>query len=115
MKLLPRLRYILEVMRPSPQVAQDVLQILTRVARHSLSSATEVRRVKGAAHKLTGSLQPFISSSGVELSSSDGDGNVRVSPHFLVGIFLTQPSVHIWSSCAQRHEALEGLGYIWQT
>ncbi|XP_020569360.1 RNA polymerase II-associated protein 1 isoform X1 [Oryzias latipes] len=42
MKLLPRLRYILEVMRPSPRVAQDVLQILTRVARHSLSSATEV-------------------------------------------------------------------------
>ncbi|RVE57278.1 hypothetical protein OJAV_G00214540 [Oryzias javanicus] len=42
MKLLPRLRYILEVMRPSPRVVQDVLQILTRVARHSLSSATQV-------------------------------------------------------------------------
>ena len=46
MKLLPRLRYILEVVRPSPRVVQDVLQILTRISRHSLSSATEVTRVK---------------------------------------------------------------------
>ncbi|KAM4540782.1 RNA polymerase II-associated protein 1 isoform 2-T2 [Fundulus diaphanus] len=42
MKLLPRLRYVLEVVRPSPRVVQDVLHILTRVARHSLSSATQV-------------------------------------------------------------------------
>ncbi|XP_068582491.1 RNA polymerase II-associated protein 1 [Cebidichthys violaceus] len=42
MKLLPRLRYILEVFRPSPRVVQDVLQILTRIARHSSSSATQV-------------------------------------------------------------------------
>ncbi|KAM4724234.1 RNA polymerase II-associated protein 1 [Anableps anableps] len=42
MKLLPRLRYILEVVRPSPRVVQDVLHILTRVARHSSSSATQV-------------------------------------------------------------------------
>ncbi|XP_054470154.1 RNA polymerase II-associated protein 1 [Anoplopoma fimbria] len=42
MKLLPRLRYILEVFRPSPPVVQDVLQILTRIARHSSSSATQV-------------------------------------------------------------------------
>ncbi|XP_041827355.1 RNA polymerase II-associated protein 1 [Melanotaenia boesemani] len=42
MKLLPRLRYILEVVRPSPRVVQDILQILTRVARHSSSSATQV-------------------------------------------------------------------------
>ncbi|XP_058471266.1 RNA polymerase II-associated protein 1 isoform X2 [Solea solea] len=42
MKLLPRLRYILEVMRPSPRVVQDVLGILTRIARHSSSSATQV-------------------------------------------------------------------------
>lgn len=42
MKLLPRLRYILEVVRPSPRVVQDVLLILTRVARHSSSSATQV-------------------------------------------------------------------------
>ncbi|XP_034381147.1 RNA polymerase II-associated protein 1 [Cyclopterus lumpus] len=42
MKLLPRLRYILEVFRPSPRVVQDVLQILTRIARHSSSSATRV-------------------------------------------------------------------------
>ncbi|KAM9709096.1 RNA polymerase II-associated protein 1 [Menidia menidia] len=42
MKLLPRLRYILEVVRPSPRVVQDILQILTRIARHSSSSATQV-------------------------------------------------------------------------
>ncbi|XP_061599739.1 RNA polymerase II-associated protein 1 [Cololabis saira] len=41
-KLLPRLRYVLEVVRPSPRVVHDILQILTRIARHSLSSATEV-------------------------------------------------------------------------
>ncbi|XP_029316428.1 LOW QUALITY PROTEIN: RNA polymerase II-associated protein 1 [Cottoperca gobio] len=42
MKLLPRLRYILEVVRPSPPAVQNVLQILTRIARHSSSSATQV-------------------------------------------------------------------------
>uniref|UniRef100_A0A665VRS9 RNA polymerase II associated protein 1 n=1 Tax=Echeneis naucrates TaxID=173247 RepID=A0A665VRS9_ECHNA len=34
-KLLPRLRYILEVIRPSPRVVQDILDILIRIARHS--------------------------------------------------------------------------------
>lgn len=42
MKVLPRLRYILEVVRPSPPVVQDVLEILTRFCRHSSSSATQV-------------------------------------------------------------------------
>ncbi|XP_056151875.1 RNA polymerase II-associated protein 1 [Lampris incognitus] len=42
MKLLPRLRYILEVVRPTPRVVQDVLEVLTRIARHSSSSATQV-------------------------------------------------------------------------
>ncbi|XP_028252000.1 RNA polymerase II-associated protein 1 isoform X2 [Parambassis ranga] len=42
MKLLPRLRYILEVVRPSPRLVQDVLEVLTRIARHSSSSATQV-------------------------------------------------------------------------
>ncbi|XP_015234732.1 PREDICTED: RNA polymerase II-associated protein 1 [Cyprinodon variegatus] len=42
MKLLPRLRYILEVIRPSPRVVQDILLILTRVARHSSSAASQV-------------------------------------------------------------------------
>lgn len=41
-KLLPRLRYILEVVRPAPRVVQDILEILTRIARHSSSSATQV-------------------------------------------------------------------------
>lgn len=43
MKILPRLRYILEVVRPSPPVVQDVLEVLTRICRHSSSSATQVR------------------------------------------------------------------------
>ncbi|XP_030575398.1 RNA polymerase II-associated protein 1 [Archocentrus centrarchus] len=42
MKLLPRLRYILEVVRPPPRVVQNVLEILTRIARHCSSSATQV-------------------------------------------------------------------------
>uniref|UniRef100_A0A8C4HZG1 RNA polymerase II associated protein 1 n=1 Tax=Dicentrarchus labrax TaxID=13489 RepID=A0A8C4HZG1_DICLA len=42
MKLLPRLRYILEVVRPSPRVVHDILEILTRIARHSASSSTQV-------------------------------------------------------------------------
>lgn len=43
MKLLPRLRYILEVVRPPPRVVQNVLEVLTRIARHSSSSAAQVR------------------------------------------------------------------------
>ncbi|XP_062325700.1 RNA polymerase II-associated protein 1 [Osmerus eperlanus] len=42
MKLLPRLRYILEVVRPAPRVVQDLLEVLTRIARHSSSAATQV-------------------------------------------------------------------------
>ncbi|KAM9061920.1 RNA polymerase II-associated protein 1 isoform X2 [Sarcophilus harrisii] len=41
-QLLPRLRYLLEVTCPSPTVVQDILAVLTRVARHSLESATKV-------------------------------------------------------------------------
>lgn len=42
MKLLPRLRYILEVIRPSPRVVHDIMEIIIRLARHSTSSATQV-------------------------------------------------------------------------
>ncbi|XP_036397895.1 RNA polymerase II-associated protein 1 isoform X1 [Megalops cyprinoides] len=42
MKLLPRVRYILEVMRPPPRVVLDLLEVLTRIARHSSASATQV-------------------------------------------------------------------------
>lgn len=45
MKLLPRLRYILEVVRPSPRVVQDIMEVLTCIARHSSSSATQVTTV----------------------------------------------------------------------
>ncbi|XP_007938614.2 RNA polymerase II-associated protein 1 [Orycteropus afer afer] len=40
--LLPRLRYILEVICPGPIVVLDILAVLIRLARHSLESATRV-------------------------------------------------------------------------
>ncbi|MCJ8737002.1 hypothetical protein PDJAM_G00018760 [Pangasius djambal] len=42
MQLLQRLRYILEVVRPSPQTVLDILQVLIRIARHSTSAATQI-------------------------------------------------------------------------
>ncbi|MGH0184471.1 UNVERIFIED_CONTAM: hypothetical protein FKN15_015059 [Acipenser sinensis] len=42
MQVLARLRYILEVVRPGPRVVQDVLEVLTRIARHSSASASQV-------------------------------------------------------------------------
>ncbi|XP_006643123.2 RNA polymerase II-associated protein 1 [Lepisosteus oculatus] len=42
MKLLGRLRYILEVVRPAPRVVRDALEILIRLARHSPSAASQV-------------------------------------------------------------------------
>nr|XP_033807986.1 RNA polymerase II-associated protein 1 isoform X2 [Geotrypetes seraphini]XP_033807987.1 RNA polymerase II-associated protein 1 isoform X2 [Geotrypetes seraphini] len=41
-KLLHRLRYILEVVRPVPVVVLDTLDILTRVARHSLEACHKI-------------------------------------------------------------------------
>ncbi|KAL0170240.1 hypothetical protein M9458_034836, partial [Cirrhinus mrigala] len=41
MQGLPRLRYILEVVRPSPRVVLDILEILIRIARHSTAAATQ--------------------------------------------------------------------------
>jgi hypothetical protein len=41
-KLLQRLRYILEVLRPHRPVADHVLRIITRTCRHSLQAASEV-------------------------------------------------------------------------
>ncbi|XP_006158727.1 RNA polymerase II-associated protein 1 isoform X2 [Tupaia chinensis] len=40
--LLPRLRYILEVIHPGPAVVLDILAVLIRLARHSTESATRV-------------------------------------------------------------------------
>lgn len=45
--LLPRLRYILEVTCPGPSVVLDILAVLIRLARHSLESATRVRKRYG--------------------------------------------------------------------
>lgn len=58
MKLLPRLRYILEVVRPSPRVVQDILEILTRIARHSSSSATQVATVSVTSFTMSGQHPP---------------------------------------------------------
>ncbi|XP_030069963.1 RNA polymerase II-associated protein 1 isoform X2 [Microcaecilia unicolor] len=41
-KILHRLRYILEVVRPVPVVVLDTLDILTRVARHSLEACHQI-------------------------------------------------------------------------
>ncbi len=41
-KLLPRLRYILEMMAPPTPVVDMILRILTQVSRQSLQSANEV-------------------------------------------------------------------------
>ncbi|XP_053553790.1 RNA polymerase II-associated protein 1 isoform X2 [Bombina bombina] len=41
-KVLHRLRYILEVVRPSPSVVLDILSILTRVARHSTEACIQL-------------------------------------------------------------------------
>lgn len=45
MMLLPRLRYILEVCCPQEGVVNNILDILIKVARHSLQSASEVNNV----------------------------------------------------------------------
>ncbi|KAI7804611.1 RNA polymerase II-associated protein 1 [Triplophysa rosa] len=42
MQGLPRLRYILEVVRPSPRVVLDILEILIRIARHSTAAAIQI-------------------------------------------------------------------------
>ncbi|KAJ7344818.1 hypothetical protein JRQ81_000768 [Phrynocephalus forsythii] len=41
-KILHRLRYILEVLRPVPLVVMEILDILTRVARHSSEACSQV-------------------------------------------------------------------------
>ncbi|XP_076156697.1 RNA polymerase II-associated protein 1 isoform X1 [Alosa pseudoharengus] len=42
MKVLSRIRYILEVVRPSPRVVLDLLEVLVRIARHSTAAATQI-------------------------------------------------------------------------
>ncbi|KAM4662613.1 RNA polymerase II-associated protein 1 [Discoglossus pictus] len=41
-KILQRLRYILEVVRPAPSVVLDIIDILTRVARHSTVACNQI-------------------------------------------------------------------------
>ncbi|XP_069773253.1 RNA polymerase II-associated protein 1 [Narcine bancroftii] len=42
MKILHRLRYILEVVRPGPSVVLDILEILIRIARHSSEACNQI-------------------------------------------------------------------------
>ncbi|XP_078263232.1 RNA polymerase II-associated protein 1 isoform X3 [Rhinoraja longicauda] len=42
MKVLHRLRYILEVVRPAPSVVLDILEILIRIARHSSEACNQI-------------------------------------------------------------------------
>ncbi|ROL44981.1 RNA polymerase II-associated protein 1 [Anabarilius grahami] len=42
MQGLHRLRYILEVVRPSPRVVLDILEVLIRIARHSTAAAIQI-------------------------------------------------------------------------
>ena len=44
MRFLPRLRYILEVCRPASPVVLDILELLTRIARHSTEAAHAVAK-----------------------------------------------------------------------
>ena len=44
MRLVPRLRYILEIANPSSPVVLDILDILIRVARHSTEAAHAVAK-----------------------------------------------------------------------
>ena len=44
MRLLPRLRYVLEVCRPAAPVVLSILAILCRVAQHSTAAAHEIVR-----------------------------------------------------------------------
>ena len=47
MSLLPRLRYILEIWRPSATVVLHILEILIRVCRHSSQAAYQVGSTPG--------------------------------------------------------------------
>ncbi|XP_071963478.1 RNA polymerase II-associated protein 1-like [Antedon mediterranea] len=44
MNVLPRLRYILEVVRPAADIVLNILTILIRIARHSPQSASEITK-----------------------------------------------------------------------
>lgn len=45
MQLLHRLRYILEVCRPPSLTVTEILELMTRVARHSLTAANQVQKL----------------------------------------------------------------------
>lgn len=49
------------------------------------------------------------------MSSLDGDGVVGVPSGFLDGAIFLQSSVCLRTPTGQRHEAVEGVGHLWQT
>lgn len=118
MKVLPRLRYILEVIRPSPPVVQDVLDILTRFCRHSSTSATQVAtqilRLVCRASQRFHSVSSAFHRTGARLSPFDGGAAVRVPSHVLARAFLDSASDRLRTPALRRHEAAESLGYVRQ-
>lgn len=121
MKLLPRLRYILEVVRPSPRVVQDVLGVLTRIARHSSSSSTQVTTATASIHLRHSKshnqsyIDVHISLWGAGLSPPHGNGTVQLPVHFMVSTTFSRSSLCLWTPAVQRHEAHESFGFLWQT
>ncbi|XP_037833721.1 RNA polymerase II-associated protein 1 isoform X2 [Kryptolebias marmoratus] len=89
MKLLPRLRYVLEVVRPSPRVVQDVLQILTRIARHSSSSATQVLECPRLMETVMSEFLPTSWSSSPSLSPQSVYGHPLPSAMKLLRVIAT--------------------------
>ncbi|XP_070576355.1 RNA polymerase II-associated protein 1-like [Ptychodera flava] len=58
MKFLERIRYILEVCRPAPTVVVNIIQVLTRIARHSPESCHEIMKCPRLMNTLFSSFLP---------------------------------------------------------
>ncbi|XP_067847336.1 RNA polymerase II-associated protein 1 isoform X2 [Heptranchias perlo] len=59
MKVLHRLRYILEVVRPVPEVVLDILAILTRIARHSSEACHQILECPRLLETIVSEFLPF--------------------------------------------------------
>ncbi|KAM9294410.1 RNA polymerase II-associated protein 1 [Gastrophryne carolinensis] len=58
-KFLNRLRYILEVVRPPPNVVLNILEILTRVARHSITACSQLMDCPRLIETIVGEFLPM--------------------------------------------------------
>ncbi|XP_037073161.1 RNA polymerase II-associated protein 1-like [Pollicipes pollicipes] len=63
---LPRLRYILEVLRPSPPAVISAVRLLTRCCRHSLQLASEVAACPRLLHTLVTAFLPVCGAAPLE-------------------------------------------------